>query len=219
MALGCGFAPPHATCCPDHWQRPLIYTRSQHSVHKHSRDARNWAFSSLGHMNAKPRRCGNNVAAPHRWRTLYPTACPTWCAFTLERLAPLSTTIMSLNIPWLVSRWGPWLCLVVVAACLLRLYNPNRKHMPPRVKAWPILNHTLMHVKDDPTEMLKQWAKEYGEIFRTRSGVTDFIWLNSREAVKELFDRRSAIYSSRQPMPMALDAATCVSCVKLVRRC
>lgn len=76
-----------------------------------------------------------------------------------------------------------------------------------------------MHVKDDPTEMLKQWARDYGEVFRTRSGVTDFIWLNSREAVKELFDRRSAIYSSRQPMPMALDAATEVGCTSSRRCC
>lgn len=112
----------------------------------------------------------------------------------------------------LVSRWAlaPWLG---VATVLLLAYqrDPRRKQLPPRVKAWPIINHTFMQVKDDPTEMLKQWARDYGEVFRTRSGVTDFIWLNSREAVKELFDRRSAIYSSRQPMPMALDAATGVS--------
>ncbi|KAH7122651.1 cytochrome P450, partial [Dendryphion nanum] len=52
------------------------------------------------------------------------------------------------------------------------------------------------------------WGGKYGELFRTKAGTTDFIWLNSKEAVKELFDRRSAIYSSRQPMPMAFDCAT-----------
>ncbi|KAF2248184.1 cytochrome P450 [Trematosphaeria pertusa] len=56
--------------------------------------------------------------------------------------------------------------------------------------------------------ILREWGTKYGELFRTRAGTTDFIWLNSKEAVKELFDRRSAIYSSRQPMPMAFDCAT-----------
>ncbi|ORY09416.1 cytochrome P450 [Clohesyomyces aquaticus] len=55
---------------------------------------------------------------------------------------------------------------------------------------------------------LRDWGKKYGEVFRTRAGTTDFIWLNSKDAVKELFDRRSAVYSSRQPMPMAFDCAT-----------
>jgi len=45
-------------------------------------------------------------------------------------------------------------------------------------------------------------------VFRTKSGATDFIWLSSPQAVKDIIDRRSAIYSSRQPQPMALGAAS-----------
>jgi len=85
--------------------------------------------------------------------------------------------------------------------------DPRRKSLPPQVRGWPIINQTFLQLKDDPTGLLRDWAREYGELFMTKSGTTMFIWLNSMESVKELFDRRSNIYSDRQPMPMALDAA------------
>ena len=100
------------------------------------------------------------------------------------------------------------LVIVSIAIYRYRTYDRRRKCLPPRVKAWPIINHTIMHLKDDGPPMVTKWAQEYGELFYTKAGTTEFIWLNSFEAVKELYDRRSGIYSSRQPMPMALDAAT-----------
>jgi hypothetical protein len=86
--------------------------------------------------------------------------------------------------------------------------DPRRAHLPPHVRGWPIINQTLAHLNDDPTEQIIGWARRYGEIFRTTSATTTFIWLNSREAFKELIDRRSAIYSSRHPQPLVLDVAS-----------
>src|SRR5579859_2294749 len=86
--------------------------------------------------------------------------------------------------------------------------DPRRTHLPPHVRGWPIINQTFEHLEEDPTKKLQKWAKEYGEVFRTTSGTTTFIWLNSRKACKELIDRKSAIYSSRQPAPMLFDAAS-----------
>jgi hypothetical protein len=87
-------------------------------------------------------------------------------------------------------------------------YDRRRQRLPPKVPAWPIINHTFIQQRDNSPPLFRAWGQKYGEVFRTRAGTTDFIWLNSKEAVKELFDRRSAIYSSRQPMPMAFDCAT-----------
>ena len=87
-------------------------------------------------------------------------------------------------------------------------YDKRRRHLPPKVPAWPIINHTLIQMQDDMPPILQDWGNRYGELFRTKAGTTDFIWLNTKESVKELFDRRSAIYSSRQPMPMAFNCAT-----------
>ena len=97
-----------------------------------------------------------------------------------------------------------------IVAALLALYviykyftrDPRHKHLPPHVRGWPIINQTFEQMQDNVIPLVQGWAKEYGEIFRTTSGTTTFIWLNSRKSVKELIDRRSAYYSSRHPQPM-----------------
>jgi Cytochrome P450 len=85
--------------------------------------------------------------------------------------------------------------------------DPRLAHLPPHVRGWPIINQTLDQVKDNPIPMIQKWAKDYGELMRTTSGTTTFIWINSKRAFKELIDRRSAIYSSRHPQPMVQRAS------------
>lgn len=89
------------------------------------------------------------------------------------------------------------------------LYRDKRsRHLPPKVPGLPIINQTLYHMQDDLATNAIKWAREYGEIYRTRTGTTDWIWLNSGEAVKEIIDRKSAIYSSRLINPMGFEAAS-----------
>jgi cytochrome P450 len=80
--------------------------------------------------------------------------------------------------------------------------------MPPLVPGPPVVNHTFQHLEQEFPRRLIKWTAQYGEIFRTKSAATDFIWLSSPKAVKDLIDRRSAIYSSRHPQPMADGAAS-----------
>ena len=47
---------------------------------------------------------------------------------------------------------------------------------------------------------LEKWAREYGPIYSLILGTQTMIVLNTDEAVKELLDRRSNIYSHRQEM-------------------
>lgn len=98
------------------------------------------------------------------------------------------------------------LALLIVAYATYKYFtrDPRRAHLPPHVRGLPLINQTLAQLKDNPIPMLINWAREYGEIFRTTSGTTMFIWINSRKAFKELIDRRSAIYSSRHPQPMVM---------------
>ena len=53
-----------------------------------------------------------------------------------------------------------------------------------------------------------KWAQEYGELFHVTMGGQDYIYLSSPTAVKELMDKKSAIYSSRPPAPLASDVAS-----------
>ena len=55
---------------------------------------------------------------------------------------------------------------------------------------------------------MQAWHRQYGDVFYTKIGATDYIWLSSPQAVKELMDKRSSIYSSRPPSPLAQDVAS-----------
>ena len=101
-------------------------------------------------------------------------------------------------------------CFILVVYLLYRFFvrDPRRKHLPPLVPGPPIINHTFQHLEQEFPWRLTKWTQQYGDVFRTKSGATDFIWLGSPQAVKDLIDRKSAIYSSRQPQPMALGAAS-----------
>ncbi|KAF2869114.1 cytochrome P450 [Massariosphaeria phaeospora] len=52
------------------------------------------------------------------------------------------------------------------------------------------------------------WHRQYGDIFYTQIGGTDFVWLSSPKVVKDLMDKKSSIYSSRSPAPLAQDVAS-----------
>lgn len=86
--------------------------------------------------------------------------------------------------------------------------DPRLRHLPPKVPGLPIINQTLYHMQDDLATNAIKWTREYGEIYRTRTGMTDWIWLNSGEAIKEIIDRKSSIYSSRLISPMGFQAAS-----------
>ncbi|KAL2828860.1 cytochrome P450 [Aspergillus pseudoustus] len=57
-------------------------------------------------------------------------------------------------------------------------------------------------------EKVQQWFAEYGDVFYTKVGGSDYVWLSSPKAVKDCMDRKSSIYSSRPPLPLAQDVAS-----------
>jgi hypothetical protein len=100
------------------------------------------------------------------------------------------------------------LVFTLIVKVFPRLRDPRLASQPPHVRGWPIINQTFVQQRDDPTRILIDWAQKYGELFRTTSCTTTFVWINSRNAFKELIDRKSAIYSSRHPMPMTQDVVS-----------
>ena len=116
-------------------------------------------------------------------------------------------TTKGLGLPWLLASVSLFLLLALVARHIW-FRNPQLKHLPPKVPGLPIINQTFYHMQNDLATNAIKWTHEYGEIYRTRTGTTDWIWLNSGEAVKELVDRKSSIYSSRLLSPMGFEAAS-----------
>src|SRR5271170_3676615 len=174
-------------------------------------------LATINQRKTRPAPLPAPIVTPQRWY------------FPVERFSPTTTLIyhkrtnlvddhsrvMNSLTQMSLTSYVDWRALLVLPVILVLVHyirrDPRRKSLPPQVRGWPIINQTFLQVKDDPTGILRQWAKEYGEVFMTKSGTTTFIWLNTMESVRELFDRRSNIYSDRQPMPMALDAARFVS--------
>ena len=56
----------------------------------------------------------------------------------------------------------------------------------------------------------KNWSKQHGDIVHLNVLGQHIVILDSVEAVKELLDRRSAIYSDRPHMPMVMDLCALV---------
>ncbi|TVY25635.1 Cytochrome P450 monooxygenase [Lachnellula hyalina] len=87
--------------------------------------------------------------------------------------------------------------------------DKRRRHLPPGPQGLPFIGNLLDLADSDLVRgKVQNWARQYGEIFYTKIGGTDYVWLSSPKVIKDLMDKKSAIYSSRAPMPLAQDVAS-----------
>ncbi|KAF5576029.1 cytochrome P450 monooxygenase [Fusarium pseudocircinatum] len=103
--------------------------------------------------------------------------------------------------------------LIVTGAYLYLIPNSitdsRRKKLPPGPSGWPLIGN-LFDLSDSELVRyrLREWQQKYGDVFYTKIGGTDYIWLSSPKAVKDLMDKKSGIYSSRPSLPLAQDVAS-----------
>ncbi|KAF1344982.1 cytochrome P450 [Delphinella strobiligena] len=89
------------------------------------------------------------------------------------------------------------------------LKDKRRRHLPPGPKGLPFIGNLLDLADSDQVRFkVRNWAQEHGDIFYTKIGGTDYVWLSSPKVVKDLMDKKSSIYSSRAPLPLAQDVAS-----------
>ncbi|OJJ54811.1 hypothetical protein ASPSYDRAFT_210517 [Aspergillus sydowii CBS 593.65] len=96
----------------------------------------------------------------------------------------------------------PALVAVATTVLIYRLLQIGRrpKNYPPGPPTLPILGNIHQMPTQDAHLQFEKWAREYGPIYSLMLGTQCMIVLSSDMAVKELLDRRSGIYSSRQEM-------------------
>lgn len=108
------------------------------------------------------------------------------------------------------------ICLPVVQLLVLYFYNTpsalkdrRRRHLPPGPRGLPFVGN-LFDLSDSEAVRKKAqaWFRTYGDVFYTKIGGTDYIWLSSPKVVKDLLDKKSSVYSSRSPAPFAQDVAS-----------
>ncbi|KAM5383743.1 hypothetical protein ACJZ2D_001732 [Fusarium nematophilum] len=87
--------------------------------------------------------------------------------------------------------------LGTVLIAYLRGYGMRPKDYPPGPPTLPIIGNlhqmpmTNLHLK------LKEWAKQYGPIISLKLGTQDMVVISSDKVVRDLIDKRSAMYSGR----------------------
>ncbi|KAH8649736.1 putative cytochrome P450 [Tricladium varicosporioides] len=92
--------------------------------------------------------------------------------------------------------------LVALFAILIRLLSIGKrpKNYPPGPPTLPLIGNIHQMPLRDAHLQFEKWAREYGPIYSLMLGTKTLIVLSSDEAVKDLLDRRSGIYSHRQEM-------------------
>ncbi|KAH6645425.1 cytochrome P450 [Truncatella angustata] len=101
------------------------------------------------------------------------------------------------------------LCLLIVTWSAYKIFRIGRRpsDYPPGPPTLPILGNLHQMPTKDPHIQFRKWSKEYGSIYSVMAGTRTVIVLNTDEVVKELLDKRGAIYSSR-PDSYIIDLVT-----------
>lgn len=71
------------------------------------------------------------------------------------------------------------------------------KDFPPGPPTLPIIGNLHQIPSEKRHVQFEKWAREYGPVFSLMLGTKVMIVLNSDVAIKDLVDKRGAIYSSR----------------------
>ncbi|KAH8161465.1 hypothetical protein CIB48_g6781 [Xylaria polymorpha] len=95
--------------------------------------------------------------------------------------------------------------IVATALAVILLYRLSRigqrpKGLPPGPPTLPLIGNLHLMPKQKGHLQFQKWAEEYGPIYSLILGTRVMIVLSSDEAVKDLLDKRSGIYSSRPDM-------------------
>ncbi|KAJ6546378.1 cytochrome P450 [Mycena sp. CBHHK59/15] len=91
--------------------------------------------------------------------------------------------------------------LSVALVLFLTLLTPRvwktRKNLPPGPPGLPLIGNLLQIPFNVPWVTYKSWARKYGDIIHVSVVGQPLMFLTSPQAVTELFEKRSAIYSDR----------------------
>jgi cytochrome P450 len=97
------------------------------------------------------------------------------------------------------------LIIAALAVTLYRLRNVGRRPAgyPPGPPTLPLIGNLHLMPKEKGHLQFHKWAQEYGPVYSLILGKSVMVVLSSDQAIKDLLDKRSNIYSSRPDMYMA----------------
>lgn len=92
----------------------------------------------------------------------------------------------------------------ILALVLHKLSKIGRRpaDYPPGPPTLPLIGNLHLMPKEKGHLQFQKWAEEYGPVYSLILGTKVMIVLSSDQAIKDLLDKRSNIYSSRPDMYM-----------------
>ncbi|PBK71179.1 cytochrome P450 [Armillaria solidipes] len=75
-------------------------------------------------------------------------------------------------------------------------------HHPPGPFRWPIVGNAFQIPTETPWRQFAEWGKQYGDVVYLRVFGRSILVLNSLEAITDLYEQKSSIYSDKSPRVM-----------------
>ncbi|KAJ5751811.1 Cytochrome P450 E-class group I [Penicillium odoratum] len=116
----------------------------------------------------------------------------------MDHLLDLYQTHRALLLPTVLS------CAILLAHWLRR---DRRLETIPGPKTTPFIGVGYKLPPKAPL-LFRQWAQEYGDVFRIRVGWYNWVVINSPDAVREILEKQAVKTSSKAPSPMGHDIVT-----------
>jgi len=90
----------------------------------------------------------------------------------------------------------------LIAILVYRLSRIGRRpaNYPPGPPTLPLIGNLHQMPREKAHLQFQRWAEEYGPVYSLMLGTKTMVVLNMDQAVKDLLDKRSGIYSSRPDM-------------------
>lgn len=115
-----------------------------------------------------------------------------------------SLSLTSINRAALILLGGIVLMLAVVSY----RYYAFRRRFPPGPPGFPLVRNLLEMSKSHPQLTRTELHKNYRPIFSMQFGLSTVIFLGTQQVARDLFEKRSNIYSSR---PRPATVSECIS--------
>lgn len=93
--------------------------------------------------------------------------------------------------------YATFITLILVVFWQLNKIGRRPRHYPPGPPTLPIIGNLHQIPREQRHLQFEKWAREYGAIYSLMLGTKVMIVLNTDLAIKDLVDKRGAIYSSR----------------------
>jgi cytochrome P450 len=89
------------------------------------------------------------------------------------------------------------ICSIAGAAYVFAFVGRREKHLPPGPPTLPVLGNIHQIPKKGAHFQFTQWAQQYGGLYTLKLGTGTAAVITDRRLVKQLIDKKSALYSER----------------------